>query len=233
MNNIIRKIFGLNKVKDPLPIEGIEVARVSKHGFQSEYFELCIPQGRHLPSGHIALPNGAFYTIQLSNTNTLSCNATVEIDGKLIGTWRIPADSTIELERPIHDTGRFTFYKLGTGGGIAAGLTETEKLGLISVTFTPELRVQNHQSNIRRSTLRSNQYSDHEKNETNVKFSRHRSFERGGTGISGSSQQEFSEAEFINLDTKSSITIHARLVAYDSSPRPLRSINQDIPPPLP
>lgn len=88
--------------------------------FRLADFSLAVPQGRHETSGHVCLTHGAQYTLLLGNHTDRRCDAQVTIDGQVVGCWRIQAGGTIELERPTHDTGRFTFYRLGTPEAVPA-----------------------------------------------------------------------------------------------------------------
>ena len=193
--------------------EGIEVARLNEKGFESNCYELGIPQGRHLQSGHVALPHKAFYSLRLTNNNLNKCDVRIEIDGKEIGTWRIEGGATTELERPSNDLGRFTFYTIRSPEAAVANLIESEKLGLVSATFIPELSFKDGPPDIR--------------------FSKRQSFERGGTGLSGISRQNFVPAPSIIHNYDAAITIYARLVSYDFSPRPLKTLRQTVPSTLP
>ena len=192
---------------------GHAVPRISDRGFESDGFELCVPQGVHLTSGHVRLEHQAFYTLRLSNLRSTRCNAKVMIDGKEIGVWRIESQSKIELERPVGDVGRFTFYRLNSAGAAAAGLSATEQMGLVTVVFIPERT--------------ASSYDDV------PMFSRRQGDARGGTGLSGLSGQKFTPAESIDLDHASAVTIYARLVAHDSSARPLSPLSPVVPSPLP
>jgi hypothetical protein len=192
---------------------GHEVPRISDRGFESDGFELCVGQGVHLSGGHVRLEHQAFYTLRLFNHRSTRCNASVLIDGKEVGVWRIEPHSIIELERPVGDVGRFTFYRLGSAGAAAAGLVASEQTGLITVVFIPERTVSC--------------------NEGSPMFSRRHGDARGGTGLSGLSGQRYVSAERIDLDLGSSVTIYARLIAHELSARSLSSLGSVVPSPLP
>jgi hypothetical protein len=88
--------------------------------------------------GYIEIEHGKQYKIILRNNRYTPCDARVEVDGQHVGTFRIRDRKSITLERPIHDTGKFTFYKVGTQEAQQAQLQEGDpNLGLIKVTFTP------------------------------------------------------------------------------------------------
>jgi len=98
--------------------------------FQS--FVVNIPEGKEIESGYVELAHKTRYTLCLGNRRSVRCEARVEIDGKLVGSWCINSESEIRLEHPVDDDGYFTFYSPRAVESRNAGL------GLISVTFTPE-----------------------------------------------------------------------------------------------
>jgi hypothetical protein len=64
----------------------------------------------------------------------------VKIDGKDVGAFRVGAQGSFNLERPSHDTGRFTFYKADTAeyAAAACGEVSPDLRGLVEVVFKPE-----------------------------------------------------------------------------------------------
>jgi hypothetical protein len=200
-------------------------------------FSVRVIGGTEKQSGYVELPHDTQYSLALRNNSvTLNCNATVEIDGKPIGTFRITPKSTITIERPLNDKSRFTFYKVGTSEFAASGLALYDpNLGLIKVSFTPEKAV----------VLRSLSYTLPEGNVIyysdprdptlstwNTNRTTHSiGVSAGGTGLSGHSGQEFVDAPDIFLDYSQTTTIHLRLVcAENTGPHPLVSYSTPIPP---
>ncbi len=210
MINFIKKLLAVSDEPGESSAEGREVGRISSTGTVLGDFEICIPQGVHLPSGHVRLPHRAFYSIKLTSRLNRRSDVIICIDGKEVGTWRIQPKSSIEIERPVNDTGRFTFYRLGSAGAKAIGLEETNELGLISATFIPE--------------------ADHE---SGIMFSNRAVDNRGGTGLSGVSEQRFVNVQSIRRDMAIAKTINIRLIANDSRARPLIPISSSVPSPLP
>jgi hypothetical protein len=101
-------------------------------------FSVRIPEG-HEKNGYVEMEHDTQYTLRLRNSRNVQCDARVEIDGKHIGTWRIYAGSSAAIEHPVHDDGRFTFYRAGSREAQQAGLHHGDpNLGLVKVTFTPE-----------------------------------------------------------------------------------------------
>jgi hypothetical protein len=103
-------------------------------------FSARVPEGIE-SGGYVEIGNGKQYTLMLKNDRNVACDAEVTIDGKPIGTFRIYANSGIRLERAPNDTGKFTFYELGTDGARMSllDLVPRDGLGLIKVIFTPEI----------------------------------------------------------------------------------------------
>lgn len=188
--------------------------RISNKGRQLGNFELCIPQGAHLQTGHVRLEHNTHYSLLMKNHGHLDCDAEVRIDGTSVGTWRIRKGSTVEIERPADDDGRFTFYKLGTAQARKIGLSANYSLGLVTVTFMPE----------KPPAPRVHVASDSE-----VKFSP----ARGGTGLAGHSSQRFNSVAPLNYDRSNFTTIDLRLFCDDGEPRPLGGSRNRVPSPLP
>jgi hypothetical protein len=182
-----------------------------KSGLHRAPFSVFIPQGNHLLTGHVEMRHQAQYTINLTNDAQEQCDAQVVIDGKHVGTWRIPPCSKVEIERPADDDGRFTFYRLHSSDGRRSGLRNDEDLGLITVTFMPEVT--------------QKLYSCDEE-PIKIMFSKR----AGGTGLSGVSSQRFSTAEYIEHDHAKKEIIHLRLIANDEVSRPLHGLS--VKPPL-
>jgi hypothetical protein len=162
------------------------------------FFDINIPEARLHSNGVYEIGHATPYTIVLANQNReLRCDAKVWIDGMQVGTWRIDRASSIRIERPENDTGRFTFYQLGTPEANRAGLDSSNPaLGLIRVKFMPETHV--------KPILASGRASDD-----------------GGTGLSGQSEQIFNTAAAIRHDEFAEIIRQVRLVALPGI-RPLR-----------
>jgi hypothetical protein len=179
-------------------------------------FEVVIPEGDETEVGYVCLKHGTQYSIKLRNySERLRCNATVKIDGRSVGTWRVDRSDTITIERPVHDSGRFTFYQEGTPEAAKANIRATEELGLISVLFRPE---------------KEKQASLFMAGPSIQRMAGPRPFAAGGTGLSGKSSQQFDEAAEIEIDDEKAVTIHLRLVAIQNEPRPLFALETPVPP---
>lgn len=96
---------------------------------------------RETQNGYVYMKHGTQYSIEMSNLRDLRCNAEIKLDGKSVGTWRIPAYGAIVIERPFDDVGIFTFYKQGSKEAklVDVGIAK-DSHGLIEITFTPEYR---------------------------------------------------------------------------------------------
>lgn len=204
-------------------------------------FSVRIPEGREDSGGYVELPHNTPYTLVLRNSRNVRCDARVEVDGKHVGTWRIHANSNISLERPVHDTGRFTFYKLNTPEAQQAQLNGSDpNLGLVKVTLTPEKQtpatdfsrwypnppkaIPPIQWQYTDNTAQTRSLGDVSASYTASSRS------AGGTGLSGQSGQHFHDAESICYDYSQQTVIHLRLVCKNGGARPLTSFSTPIPP---
>lgn len=190
-------------------------------------FSARVVNGQEDGSGYVALSHCQQYKIALHNYHNLRADARVEIDGKLVGTWRLPARSGFEIERPVHDEGVFTFYVVGTNEAVAAGLNgEDPNLGLVRVTFTPEVPPPvDVYSVAMAATPKYNIRADNLSAGVSYRSA-------GGTGLSGHSNQKFGNAGAIERDLSKQTVIHLRLVSKNDGPRPLTSFSTPIPPPV-
>jgi len=169
------------------------------------HFSVSIPEGVENSEGYVRVRHGTRYTILLCNSSVDRCDAEVKIDTTIVGLWRLEAESSIKLERPVHDTGCFTFFRVGTPEAISAGIKEGHGNGVLSVKFKPE------------------------KVASQSLFSAARP---GCTGLTGESEQEFFDAEEIEYDDHAHVTINLRLICDEDAPRPLSPSSNRVPPPV-
>ncbi len=208
-------------------------------------FSVRIPEGHEDSGGYVELPHNTPYTLVLRNNRNVRCDARVEVDGKHVGTGRIHANSIVRLERPVHDTGRFTFYKLDSPEAQQAQLNGGDpNLGLVKVTFTPDVFrsipvVQTTYTGSwipksPRPTIPSPpiewQYRVSTMADGSVTCYNASSRSAGGSGLSGQSGQHFHDAAHINYDYSQQTVIHLRLVCKNGGARPLTSFSTPIPP---
>lgn len=109
------------------------------NGYRVEIPE-CIDESS---TGHITMRHGSHFTLRLSNHHKKDrsgrpCDASVYLDGKHVGTYRIDYGTDLILEHPINDQGRFTAYRKDTLESSLSQLdTDSEESGLIKVVFKP------------------------------------------------------------------------------------------------
>ena len=77
-------------------------------------FSVTVSPGLETSDGYVRMAHGTVYELVLGNANSCPCDAEVWIDGGHVGTWRLPTRDNVRIERPVHNTGRFTFYAIGT-----------------------------------------------------------------------------------------------------------------------
>jgi hypothetical protein len=211
-------------------------------------FSAKVFPGREEFGGYVRMNHAQTYSLILHNYWNERADAKVSIDGKEIGTFRIPANSSITLERPLNDEGRFTFFKQGTKKFAKAGLEQVpdEQLGLIRVEFLPEKPVQVTYMNTLPyyvwPTPPENQYwitntynsSDTAQHTGSLCMA---SASPGGTGVSGHSDQNFGCTDAIwNPDFSRQTIITLRLVSVTdeelATVRPLVPWSNQVPPPV-
>jgi hypothetical protein len=167
--------------------------------------------------------HGTQYRIVLGNHSDLRCDAQVLVDGKDIGTFRLDAHHSWELERPGHDRGMFTFFKARSAESVAAGEANISVInrGLLTVTFMPERRPQpvvwsasphgtpesyTHSGSPPVTELTSGSIC------RDSGMPSPKSLSSGITGLTGSSKQDFTHVSALNYDAAGYVTITLRLV---------------------
>ncbi len=95
---------------------------------------------RYTPEGvYVLVPHGEEYKLRLTNHSPTRADVAVEVDGKEIGRWRVPARESRTIERPANIEQKLTFVTegslLGERAGVISGRREN---GLVRVTFYPE-----------------------------------------------------------------------------------------------
>lgn len=210
-------------------------------------FSVTIPEGQEQSSGHVHLPNGQQYRIRLNNHfPDRRCDATVRVDGKEVGTFRLERIGGMLLERPAHDTGKFTFYGIRSDEAKVAGVdgVAREARGLVEVTFRPErqaapLREYLKSASISHATPRcghisvtSHSVGQGEVRPVSLQTGQEKSVGAGITGLSGHSLQEFHDVPNLTYDPVEEVQITLRLVEVtQDGPRPLTSVPRSNPVP--
>lgn len=184
-------------------------------------FGVTVPGHPADSDNYVPMRHGEQYRIRLTNEHVARrADARVYIDGKYVGTWRIGAGTSIEIERPVDEAKCFTFFRAGTDEARTAGLAHLDdNRGLIEVEFVaerdaPRLEVVPF-SNVATATCRS--------------------YQAGGTGLQGHSSQTFRRTAHVTADPQTRTVIRLRLVcADDSAITPLRAVpySTPVPPPV-
>jgi hypothetical protein len=173
-------------------------------------YDVTVPEGIDLENGYVEMHHNTQYSLILRNHRAIRCDAKVLIDGTHVGTWRIEKNGEIRIERPVHDTGHFTFFTVNTEEARIAGIAKNSENGLVSVTFTPE-KIREY------GGLECADLTD---------------CEQGATGLTGESKQRFVSADEIEHDLARAFTIHLRLVSICQDIRPLAQRATPVPPSL-
>ncbi len=195
-------------------------------------FTVQVREGIEWESGHVKLGHGAVYSLRLGNDDPRRrCDAEVLVDGKHAGTFRLDAGQNMTLERPAHDSGRFTFFAADSSAAGQAGVADVarDQRGLIQVTFRPERRRppvlrDGPLSLCSAGTPRAFGY-----NEPTAK-----GLEAGVTGLTGQSAQQFHDVAALDYDPAGTVTISLRLVcSSEAAVRPLTAVPRSNPVPAP
>jgi len=93
--------------------------------------------------GAYELAHATLYKIRMVNHHPrLRCDATVQIDGREIGTYRINPSSMFTLERTSEVKKRLTFYKVDSQQGKEAALDkDNPALGKVKIIFAQERKL--------------------------------------------------------------------------------------------
>lgn len=92
------------------------------------------------PEGdYVALDNNTEYKLSLANYRNTDAMADVYIEDERVGTWFIPANDSIEIERPADTYRKFTFMKETDYRAVNAGvISGASTNGLVKVVFFPK-----------------------------------------------------------------------------------------------
>lgn len=192
-------------------------------------FSARIPQGNEKGSGHVYLPHGSQYTVDLRNQwYDRDCDATLTIDGKDMGTYRVPSNGSVVLERSSADQGKFTFFADGTAEAAAAGIlmVDNPDRGLVSVRFRPAKARMRPVEMVSRGVEREEKTSGGINIDAGVlrSFNAGLSPSRSGiTGLTGHSNQQFREVPNLDYDQTEEVVINLRLVP-EAGVRPMEPV---------
>jgi hypothetical protein len=137
-----------------------------------------------------AMPNKTVYSIKLGNGTSVRCDATVHVDGDIVGTWRINQHSSIIIKRPAKINREFIFVSENSEEAHNTGMCKGSfNNGLIKVVFKPEAMLSYQYRSSLPSYKCSRSYDSFgmTKGDTRLGFDD----EKGGTILGGNSGQEF------------------------------------------
>ena len=203
-------------------------------------YSVLIPEGRERDSeGHVVLSHGTQYHIRLGNHDYGSrCDAELKIDGKDMGSFRIQAGQTITLERPVNETGKFTFFESGSAQAAEAGgdSVSREDRGLLTVIFRPEKKrivAELTSASVMKSASRSRGCGQSAGGIHSSLGAVPQNCSAGITGLTGHSTDQYTTVQNLDYALNEEVTIHLRLVC-GSDVRPLSAVSRSnpIPPPV-
>lgn len=183
--------------------------------------------------GYVYMKHNTTYKILLKNEDRDDASASVYIDGKHIDDFFIKSYSKYEIETKPFSGKQFTFFKADSKEGKASKLDKVseDNMGLISVTFTPGRK----KVELMRKHLNATAVTD-DLSRGGQSVNSVGKLSKGGTGLTGQSNQQFHEVQFEPLSNKPPVTIKLRLVCSDlltEEPTELKSGVEDISTPTP
>lgn len=158
-----------------------------------------------------ALKHGEEYKIKMTNHHSeLRANASISVDGKNIGYYRIEKDSTITIERPAKQERRLTFFKNGTKEAIKGGLNSSNPdQGILKVTFEQE----NEPEFVHQVCLNSGSMFPQSDISRSLGGYDTTDFSLGGTALGRVSTQKFTSA--VHMKTKEQVVVIQALMVVD------------------
>ena len=93
--------------------------------------------------GHVKIDHGKKFSVRLHNshrgpTGCAPADVTIILNGKDVGTFRLPYGQTVVIERPANDVGCFTAYNEDSHEAASIGIDRNSNdLGLVEVRFKP------------------------------------------------------------------------------------------------
>lgn len=190
--------------------------------------------------GYAGLAHGETYKIKLHNNGTQDTMAQILVDGVSIGNFFVEKDEPFILERPDNVKKCLTFYKANSQEAKQAHAEQipADKFGLVEVTFVTGRVIKPVRTHAM-GFVGGGDYDLGHEPPTRQKMGP-KNFGAGCTGLSGTSDQEFSKVQFIP-DDGDRITLRLRLVhnarrklALDVQPLPGRLPTETpAPPPVP
>lgn len=203
---------------------------------------VSIVNGREIPGSYVEVRSGDQYKVRLDNhSQNRDSDVTLKIDGKDIGTYRVRKGSYVVLERSFIDHGKFTFFAVDTPEAAAAnaGGVDRNDRGLVEAVFkfSAEVRVVSAWGGARGQSLGFDKSLGFEEGERLCSTSRgvEKSVSAGVTGLTGHSNQHFTEVPEMKYDDAETTTVTLRLVALLSPEvRPLAAVDKanKVPAPL-
>lgn len=177
-------------------------------------------------NGHeyIALKHNSEYSLELSNHSYNRCDASVMIDGRSVGKFRIQPHNTIHIERPSSHKKKFVFLQENSGDAYRAGITEGRYAnGAVSVTFFPEKTIYRSydltnevSDSLSFGTGTRQSYSLGSKNASSFNYMSVNSLSAGATALGDRSTQSFtSVSPLTEIDYDRRKTITFRMVVDD------------------
>lgn len=112
---------------------------MTQRGIAEEFVPREDDDGSQSGPWYVSLQDNTEYKLRLGNNRSTICDAIVKLEGKPVGTWRIEANSSIVIERPISESRKFTFVSEQNPEALEAGISPgSPSNGLVEVEFKPK-----------------------------------------------------------------------------------------------
>lgn len=191
------------------------------------YVLKIVKNGQNQPEqdGYVYLNHGDRFSIAVENHSSdrvrVSVLLTINGEKQDAGTWQMDGYDNGVIETPSNNKGFFTFYRLGSVEGVQAGLNSNIRdQGLVSVTFTPEMKFRSAYQRPKGAIRNAS-----------------RGVEAGGIGLEGERDYEYERGQAFSIDSSQAKTLYIRLGCVSephSGPRPFTNLpnSTQIPPVL-
>lgn len=134
--------------RDEYEIEIMKKTRENSDMYRSKFVEFS----SFTSNGHTyyRLKHKDEYAIKMTNNTCEHVNALLKIDSDTMGKWRISPYSSVEVDRPVHNSRRFVFVEESSDeareGSVRQGINSGAN-GLVEVTFIPMIDMRPSYSN--------------------------------------------------------------------------------------
>jgi hypothetical protein len=159
------------------------------------------------------LKHGDEYGVRMVNNTDNYVNALLKIDSDVMGKWRIKPRKSIIIERPSHNSRKFTFVSESSDEALEGGVRQLENIynGLVEVVFIP--LIDNSPDSKWITDMQTNSTNSTNTFENDL-ISNNSSYESGATVLGRDSNQKFKKdmSRYFVENRQSKMTKRIRIV---------------------